>query len=308
MAASPKAGLPITEPAASARPIAAPDLTPEETSKYQRLLDIVKSWKEVPSNKGNQGSLTDDDILWLTRDCLLRYLRATKWDIDVAAKRLLCTLTWRREFGVEDITGDYIGAENQSGKQVLLGFDNEARPCHYMIPGLQNTESGPKQVQHLVFMVERVIDFMVPEQDKMTLLIDLKSGAKTMPNMGQSKQVLDIIQNHYPERLGRAIVVNVPWIVNGFFKLIMPFIDPMTREKLKFNEDLRNFIPGEQLWKRYQGDLEFDYAHEVYWPALLKICEEKRASYRERWVRAGKCVGECESYLKGGDSPSVSQQ
>jgi hypothetical protein len=42
----------------------------------------------------------------------------------------------------------------------------------------------------------------------------------------------------YPlaERMGKAIAVKVPFVINAFFKLILPWIDPVTREKLSFNE------------------------------------------------------------------------
>lgn len=97
----------------------------------------------------------------------------------------------------------------------------------------------------------------------------------------------------------------MPWIVNGFFKLISPFIDPMTREKLKFGGDMRPHVPPEQLWSDFQGDLAFEYDHETYWPTLLKMCDERRAQKHERWVKAGKIIGESEFYLKGGDASSV---
>ena len=93
--------------------------------------------------------------------------------------------------------------------------------------------------------------------------------------------------------------------MNGFFKLITPFIDPLTREKLKFNGNMREHVPTQQLWNEFQGDLEFEYEHNTYWPALLKLCEERHSEQRERWVKAGSIIGESENYLKGGSSPSV---
>lgn len=93
----------------------------------------------------------------------------------------------------------------------------------------------------------------------------------------------------------------------GFFKLITPFIDPLTREKLKFNEDMTQHVPPAQLLKQNGGEVEFEYDHSVYWPALMKMAESKRAAHRARWEAAGKHVGESEDYLLGGSQPSLFQ-
>jgi hypothetical protein len=202
---------PIVDPLESSVPPAAPELTADQQTKYNTLLQEVKSWNEIPSTAGKGGPITENEIMWLTRECLLRYLRATKWSTAEASKRLLGTLTWRREYGVEGLTGDHISPENETGKQIILGFDIAARPCHYLNPGRQNTEPSPRQVQHLVFMVERVIDLMVPGQETLALLINFKSSksrSNTAPGIGQGREVLNILQTHYPERLGRALIIN----------------------------------------------------------------------------------------------------
>lgn len=89
--------------------------------------------------------------------------------------------------------------------------------------------------------------------------------------------------------------------------MITPFIDPLTREKLKFNEDLRQHVPPGQLLKSVGGDVEFKYDHASYWPALKKLADHRRAAFRERWVLGGQQIGEIENYLKGENIPSVSQ-
>lgn len=94
----------------------------------------------------------------------------------------------------------------------------------------------------------------------------------------------------------------------GFFKIITPFLDPVTREKLKFNENLSNHVPPAQLMKSVGGDVEFKYDHAAYWPALNKLAELKQKEYRERWIKGGKRIGEYEHYLKTGASPSISQR
>jgi len=47
-------------------------------------------------------------------------------------------------------------------------------------------------------------------------------------------QVLTILQQHYVETLGRAIVVNLPTILSFFYKGISPFLDPVTRDKVSW--------------------------------------------------------------------------
>lgn len=93
----------------------------------------------------------------------------------------------------------------------------------------------------------------------------------------------------------------MPWIVWGFFKLVTPFIDPVTRDKLKFNDDMRQYVPPEQLWSAdWKGDMDFEYDHAAYWPALHDECRRRREARLARWRAAGAVVGESEDYLAGG--------
>ncbi|KAI9760882.1 MAG: DNA-directed DNA polymerase alpha subunit pol12 [Chaenotheca gracillima] len=302
---------PFAEPTPASNSDPVPQLTAEQQAKYQDLLNTVHSWTSIPNTSAKNAPtapITDEEKMWLTRECLLRYLRAVKWNAAEAPKRLLATMTWRREYGVDKLTAEHIAPENETGKQVILGYDLKARPCLYLIPSRQNTKKSDRQVQHLVFMVERVIELMVPGQESLSLLINFKdSNSGEIPSVGQGRQVLNILQSHYPERLGRAYVINLPWFVNGFFKFISPFIDPLTREKLKFNEDLREHVPPSQLLSSMGGDVEFAYDHSIYWPALNEMAEERRQAQVARWVEGGKHIGESENYIKGGPEKSVSE-
>ncbi len=93
----------------------------------------------------------------------------------------------------------------------------------------------------------------------------------------------------------------VPWYISAFFKLITPFIDPVTRQKLVFSEPISNHVPVEQLLIPFGGEVEFEYKHDVYWPALDKLCTQRRKEYLARWVKAGRQIGEYETYLRGGE-------
>jgi hypothetical protein len=66
-------------------------------------------------------------------------------------------------------------------------------------------------------------------------------------------------------------------------------------------------VPPSQLLKQNGGEVEFEYDHSVYWPALIHMAETKRAAHRARWEKAGKHVGESEDYLRGGSEGSLLQ-
>lgn len=192
-----------------------PELTEEERTKLAWLTERARAFTEVKVSAADakvpSGPITDDERMWLTRECLVRYLRATRLDKEESERRLMQSLAWRREFGVDQLSAEHISPENETGKQAFVGFDLDGRPCHYLNPARQNTDPSKRQVEHLVYMVERVIELMPPGQETLALLINFKQGKgrkNTAPGLGLAREVLSILQMHYPERLGRALIVN----------------------------------------------------------------------------------------------------
>lgn len=297
----------FTAPDNNSKPPAPVTLSSSESEAYQDVLEFLEGLTELPTDEKNSGSapLSETEKAWLSKECILRYLRAAKWDIKHAKKRLEETLVWRRTFGVDpetSLTPDMVSEENETGKEVILGYDSNCRPCLYLKPGKQNTKSSHRQVQHLVFMLERVIDMMVPGQDSLALLIDFKGGSK-LPGLSVGREVLNILQNHYPERLGKALLTNIPRLGWVFLKLINPFIDPMTKEKLVFQEPFPNYIPKDQLDSEYGGAVDFKYNHKVYWPDLAEVSIGRHEKYLERFRELGGKIGLSEYVIRDYDHP-----
>lgn len=69
---------PFVDPSPTSKPNPTPELDATQQAKYNTVLEAVKAWKEIPAKDGKGGPLTDNEIMWLTRECILRYLRATK--------------------------------------------------------------------------------------------------------------------------------------------------------------------------------------------------------------------------------------
>ncbi|KAG7661300.1 PDR16 [[Candida] subhashii] len=297
------------------------ELTEEQQIKYKTVLThfqqqslaiaITEESQKHKHNLQDFKPLTEAEKSWLTRECFLRYLRATKWHEQEAIERIELTLAWRREFGIDKafeidniVNSNLCSPENETGKEVILGYDNDSRPCLYLKPGRQNTKTSQRQVQHLVYMLERVIDYMPSGQDSLALLIDFKAhpigtqGGK-IPPIGIGRQVLHILQTHYPERLGKALLTNIPWLGWTFLKLIHPFIDPLTREKLVFDQPFVDYVPREQLDMDFKGDVNFEYDHDKYWNKMVQIADEKKHKYYERFELFGKKIGLSEVDLRG---------
>lgn len=122
-------------------------------------------------------------------------------------------------------------------------------------------------------------------------------------------QVLSILQNHYPERLGKAFLINIPFLLNAFFKLIMPLVDPVTREKVKFNPDVvkDGLVSPDMLMSEggWGGDLHFEWDHTKYWKAINWMTDERRKTQMEKWRQLGGKVGLDEWAIKGGATPNL---
>lgn len=189
-------------------------------------------------------ALTADEIQAMP-DVLMprRYLRGEKGDVQSAIKKLRDTLEWRKDFEVDNIVaGDFdelMRVENATGKMYTRGYDKEGSAVMYMKPGLENTKSEIDQMRHLVYVVERAIaatnHHSKGKQEKICILIDFeKFSAWNSPPMSTTRHTLNILQNHYPERMKRAFLCNPPAYFKVFWSLASPFIDPVTKEKVVF--------------------------------------------------------------------------
>ena len=75
----------------------------------------MKSLSSLPvsSSKKNKATapLSVVEQYFLSKECILRYLRATRWNVNEAKKRLEGTIIWRREYGTDTLTAEDIEPE-----------------------------------------------------------------------------------------------------------------------------------------------------------------------------------------------------
>ncbi|KAF8510786.1 CRAL-TRIO domain-containing protein [Gautieria morchelliformis] len=285
-------------------------LPSEREEKRSKVLEhFADDSYKIPGIEEN-GVLHEQEKFWLSNECFIRYLKASKWELHTAIQRLEETLKWRREFGVYDnITAELVEPEAVTGKEIIFGYDVIGRPALYLLPSRQNTNEQTRQIQFTVWMLERCVDLMEPGVGNLALLINFADRAKN-PSLGTARKVLNILQSHYPERLGLALIINVPFLVMAFLNLIFPFVDPVTREKVKFNPKVveQGVMAADQVMTEWDGSVEFKYEHEEYWEELVQLCETRRTAWLQRWRSLGGTVGISEwDYKQKGEENETPQ-
>ncbi|GAB5592602.1 hypothetical protein Unana1_07502 [Umbelopsis nana] len=278
----PTTSIPQFTPPKNYSPLSYSSLDEVQSGKLDSLKEYINSIVLPESDPYHQ-----KEKLFLSDLTFQRYLRARKFDLEGAKKQLEGTLKWRRSYRPDEIDPESVKFEQSSGKMYLNGFDKHGRPLCYMKPRYENSKDGIRQIKNIVFNLELAASLMPENAHTMDIIVDFRDASSgNTPGVGMAKQFLDILGNHYPERLGVAFLVHTPWFFWTTFKLISPFIDPVTRAKIRFvdmkdakadqkNEkssewvQLTDFVDKDQLESDFGGDIPWKWNFEEYWTHIL---------------------------------------
>jgi hypothetical protein len=223
--------------------------------------------------KLEEEGLTPKERKFCDEACLCRYLRARDWNLNKSYKMLRDTLKWREEFKVEQITAEHVKEEAKTGKMFKRGHDALGRPTVYMTPQRENSKNYTKNLQLLVYTIERAIDSLPEGVEQMSWVIDFNGySLSNAPPISVAMETLNILSNHYPERLGVAVMVDTPWIFGLFWKAVSPFIHPNTAKKIQFvsgqSEKEKLFsklFDIHSIEKRFGGKDDFEWNFDKIW-------------------------------------------
>lgn len=237
-------------------------------------IDSLQQHEKVKELKLALGTLSGRSSKLCTDACLRRYLEARNWNVDKAKKMIEETLKWRATYKPEEIRWHEVAHEGETGKVSRANFrDRDGRTVLIMRPGKQNTTSAEGNIRHLVYLLENAILNLPEGQEQMSWLIDFTGfSVSTGLSVRTARDIINILQNHYPERLAVAFLYNPPRIFQAFWKAVKYFLDPKTSQKVKFvypnNEDsvelMRSFFDVENLPKEFGGNATLEYDHEEF--------------------------------------------
>lgn len=192
----------------------------------------------------------DDDVSFLSDETYLRYARARDGDPEKALLMLEATIAWRRTYQPHRIDRASVAAHLEKPTMWQMGRDRQGNALIIARPGSTNPFPPAERVKFLVFSMEQATRSAT---DKMTWVIDwsLWGQRKNDPDSAETRKLtIQILQDHYPERLAALYMVDQPWFMTAFYYMSAPFVNSKTRAKVHISytrEKLLEVIDREQL-------------------------------------------------------------
>jgi len=239
---------------------------PEGDALSQTELDILSAMKDQYGVRLNN----------IPENTCVRYIRGYKDDPlprEKAIAMLGKMLTWREETKVDEIIKETLpkGAQFKSiWPSGLHGVGREGNPILVNRVGQVDSNRLYKE-----FNMDEVLKFHIQEMEALDSLKESQCKARNvrlyqhiaildLKGLGLShlkerftdplKKFINIDQDFYPESLYVMIIVNAGLIMKAAWKIASVFIDPLTKEKIKFGaEHLATYIDPANLPKIYGG-------------------------------------------------------
>ncbi|KAI5083994.1 hypothetical protein GOP47_0000163 [Adiantum capillus-veneris] len=166
----------------------------------------------------------------------LKTMRHRKWGFcDCACRNLIRN---QRRLMKEPLQESEIANELKKDKAFVQGVDKKGRKIMVLLGARHLTSDRDlgEFERFGIFLLDK-LSSLSGDLDKFVGVIDMKGiGYRNMDIKGFLSG-LEILQDHYPERLGKLFFVHCPSLFWVIWRICYPFIDPNVREKLVFVDD-----------------------------------------------------------------------
>lgn len=95
-------------------------------------------------------------------------------------------------------------------------------------------------------------------------------------------ETINVVQDIYPETLGKILIINPPFIFHAVYAIVKPFLAQATKEKVQLlsgnevNKTLQSWIDKDMLPEEYGGNLKIDHSKKYdYFDSYLNECYKK---------------------------------
>ncbi|CAK8568059.1 unnamed protein product [Lathyrus sativus] len=227
------------------------DSTEAELKKISLMRTLVEA--RDPSSK------EVDDLT------IRRFLRARDLDVEKASAMFLKYLKWKHSFVPNgSFSPSEIRDDLAQEKMYVQGVDKKGRPITvaFAAKHFQNKNGLEAFKRYVVFALEKLCDRIPAGEEKFLAIADIKGWGYVNSDLRGYLGALTILQDYYPERLGKLFIVHAPYMFMKVWKLVYPFIDDNTKKKIVFVENkklkstLLEEIDESQLPEIYGGKLQ----------------------------------------------------
>lgn len=246
-------------------------LSPKEEQAVKDIRTRLAQIEDEETRKYAGVKCEDDSII-------LRFLRARSFDVDQAFDMLYSTLRFRITFqgiGIDSVTPQMMLNELKHGKSFFHKFDKDGRPVCIIRARFQDaSQIDPLEAQRFcVYMMEYGRTLLPPGVETVTLIFDMLDSSTKNLDLKSLRFMIQMLQNHYPESVGKILIFNAPWFLWGSWKLIRPWLDPVTAAKVTFTDpqDIMNHVHPEDLLEEYGGTDSYKYDCGTFIDQLEKV-------------------------------------
>lgn len=175
------------------------------------------------------GEAVTDELLW-------RWIKA-KGGVVAAEQALLTHAQWRMDLG--RIETDDIQNELAAEKVFLQGCDQGGRPV-LIVLGARHVirQRDLAETKRLItYALEAAISIADTSRNplgQILCLFDLSGIGLGNMDAKALQAVFEVLQSHFPESLSELWFINTPMLFYGLWKVVAPFIQPATKEKITF--------------------------------------------------------------------------
>lgn len=118
---------------------------------------------------------------------------------------------------------------------VVRGHDKEDRAIFFAfsrkVSGTADTQDA--FVDSITYSIERAIAsseyHSIGRQDQIVCILETKGGS--CPPFKTAQAAVGVLQNFYPGRLKTCVILNPPYLVTALYKMLKPFMHPVTAAK-----------------------------------------------------------------------------
>jgi hypothetical protein len=179
---------------------------------------------------------------------VLRFYRGHKGNEESALRGLLRYINWRIEEDVDNIENrkSEFNTELEKGKCILGNFDLNGRPANFCYAHRHNANDRDiTEIRKLtIWVLETLRKSAKPDEERFVIAFDLGRFSMQCMDYEAVKQLIQILQSHYPDTLESLYILDAPFLFSACWAIIKMWIDPVTANKVQFikRSDLTKFF------------------------------------------------------------------